>query len=139
MGSVPGQMTTLVDRPSGPQPLDAPVESPQRPIVPPWIVASAAAAVAAGVVLRFVLKSHLWLDETLSVDIARLPIGKIPAALRHDGAPPLYYLLLHGWMRLFGTGDVAVRALSGVASVAALPLIHRAGKRISGGDGRVAA
>ena len=28
------------------------------------------------------------------------------AALERDGAPPLYYVLLHGWMRVFGTSDV---------------------------------
>ena len=58
-------------------------------------------------------QSHLWLDEALSVNIARLPVGDIPEALRHDGHPPLYYWLLHAWMSVFGEGDAAVRALSG--------------------------
>ena len=66
-------------------------------------------------------RSDLWLDEALSVNIARLPLGDMLEALRHDGHPPLYYLLLHGWMEVFGEGDVAVRALSGIFSVAALP------------------
>src|SRR5207244_2969848 len=61
-----------------------------------------------------------------------LPLGDIPAALRHDGHPPLYYFLLHGWMTLFGEGDTAVRALSGVFSVAALPLAWFAGRRVGG-------
>ena len=55
-------------------------------------------ALVIGVVLRFVTRSPLWLDEALSVNIARLPLGDIPEALRHDGHPPLYYFLLHGWM-----------------------------------------
>ncbi|MEY2403062.1 MAG: mannosyltransferase, partial [Acidimicrobiaceae bacterium] len=90
------------------------------------------ASVVAGVVLRFWTKSHLWLDEALSVDIARLPLGDIPDALRHDGHPPLYYFLLHGWMSLFGEGDVAVRSLSGVFAVLALPLAWCAGRRVGG-------
>ena len=89
-------------------------------------------AVAVGLVLRFWTQSHLWLDEALSVNIARLPVGDIPEALRHDGHPPLYYWLLHGWMSVFGEGDAAVRALSGVCAVAALPLIWFAGKRLGG-------
>jgi hypothetical protein len=92
-------------------------------------------AVAAGVVLvvaRFVTGSPLWLDEALSVHISRLPMGDIPEALRHDGHPPLYYWLLHLWMDAFGEGDVAVRALSGIAGVAALPLVWFAGRRIGG-------
>src|SRR5437016_11807732 len=62
-----------------------------------------------------------------------MPLRRLPTALRHDGAPPLYYVLLHAWMRLFGTGTVAVRALSGVLGVIALPLTFAAGRRIGGG------
>jgi hypothetical protein len=89
-------------------------------------------AVALGIVLRFVQRSDLWLDEALTVNISSLPLGDIPDALRQDGHPPLYYWLLHGWMELFGTGDAAVRALSGVFSLAALPLAWIAGRRVGG-------
>jgi mannosyltransferase len=89
-------------------------------------------AVVAGVALRFVTRSPLWLDEALSVNIASLPLGEIPGALRRDGHPPLYYVLLHGWMEVFGRGPVAVRALSGVWSVALLPLLWVAGRRLGG-------
>jgi len=89
-------------------------------------------AVVTGLVLRFWTRSHLWLDEALSVDIARLPLTDIGAALRQDGHPPLYYYLLHGWMRVFGQGDTAVRALSGVFGVVALPLGWLAGRRAGG-------
>ena len=82
--------------------------------------AVAAATVVTGAVLRFLTTSALWLDEAQSVVIARQPLSHLPTALRQDGAPPLYYVLLHGWVRLFGDGDVAVRALSGLCSVAAI-------------------
>lgn len=88
-----------------------------------------AVVVAAGVLLRCWTPVALWLDEALSVNIARLPLGQIPEALRYDGSPPLYYLLLHAWMRLFGTGDAAVRSLSAALSVATLPLMWLAGRR----------
>jgi len=96
------------------------------------IVVIALVAVGLGVVLRFVTRSPLWLDEALSVNIARLPLADIPAALRHDGHPPLYYGLLHGWMQVFGSGDGAVRSLSGLFSVVALPLAWLAGRRRGG-------
>lgn len=92
-------------------------------------------AVLVGLPLRFVTTSHLWLDEALSVDIARLPIGDIPDALRHDGHPPLYYWLLHGWIAAFGEGDTAVRVLSAVFAVAALPLVWALGRRVAGARG----
>ncbi|MBX6391092.1 MAG: glycosyltransferase family 39 protein, partial [Frankia sp.] len=93
-------------------------------------VAAVALAVLAGGVLRFATPSHLWLDESLTVEIARRPVGGLLDALRHDGSPPLYYLLLHGWIALFGDGDVAVRALSGILSLATLPVAWRAGARV---------
>lgn len=83
----------------------------------------------AGSVTRFVTTSALWLDEALSVNIATLPLGAIGEALRHDGHPPLYYVLLHLWTEVFGTGDVAVRSLSGVLAVLTLPVAWVVGRR----------
>jgi hypothetical protein len=112
-----------------------PEGDPTRSRAHGWIVAAWIAvgvAVAIGVALRFWTQSNLWLDEALSVNIAKLPVGDIPAALRHDGHPPLYYWLLHGWMSVFGESDRSVRALSGVFAVLALPLMWLAGRRVGG-------
>jgi uncharacterized membrane protein len=92
----------------------------------------AGAVVAAGVLLRFIAPNGLWLDEALSVNISRLPLPQIPGALVQDGSPPLYYILLHYWMMAFGQGEVAVRALSGIISVATLPFLWMAGQRVGG-------
>jgi uncharacterized membrane protein len=86
-------------------------------------------AVLAGVVLRFLPRSDLWLDEALSVNIASLPLDQIPEALRHDGHPPLYYVLLHFWLEL-GDGDTWVRALSGLIGLAGFPLAYLCGLRL---------
>ena len=91
-----------------------------------------AGVVALGLLLRFWTRSDLWFDEALSVDLARLPLGQLRDALAHDGHPPLYYVLLHLWMGAFGEGDLAVRSLSGLFAVAALPLAWRLGGRIAG-------
>ena len=96
---------------------------------PRAVLFGGALIVAVGAALRCWSPSHLWLDEALSVNISRLPLADIPDALRHDGAPPLYYVLQHGWMRLFGSGDVAARLLSGALAVAALPVMWFAGRR----------
>jgi mannosyltransferase len=88
--------------------------------------------VAAGVFLRFWTRSGLWLDEALTVDIARLPLHEIPSALKRDGAPPLYYYLLHFWIGAFGQSNDAVRALSGVFAVLTLPVAWLCGLRYGG-------
>ena len=46
-----------------------------------------ALVIALGVLLRFWTRSALWLDEALTIDIARLPLRSLHAALRQDGAP----------------------------------------------------
>jgi uncharacterized membrane protein len=74
----------------------------------------------------------LWLDEALTVNIARLPIGQIGSALLRDGHPPLYYWALHGWMQIFGAGDLAVRSLSAMFGLATLPLVWILGRRSGG-------
>jgi mannosyltransferase len=99
---------------------------------PRAVVLLSCGAIAVGLVLRFVTRSPLWLDEALSVNIAKLPVSQIPAALRHDGHPPLYYVLLHVWMSVFGSGDWAVRALSGLFAVATLPWAWVIGRRRGG-------
>jgi len=87
---------------------------------------------AAGVLLRFWTRSGLWLDEALTVNIAGLPLHQIPAALKRDGAPPLFYYLLHFWMLAFGRSNESVRALSGVFAVATLPVAWLCGRRLGG-------
>lgn len=102
------------------------------------------AAVVFGILLRFMSWSPMWLDEALSVNIARLPItassgsgGAVTGttifeALRHDGHPPLYYLLLHGWMDLLGTSNFAIRAMSALFGLLCLPLAFVIGRRRGG-------
>jgi 4-amino-4-deoxy-L-arabinose transferase-like glycosyltransferase len=98
-------------------------------------VFAVSAVLLAGLVLFFWTRSDLWLDEALSVNIARLPLGQLKAALRRDGAPPLYYVMLHVWAAVFGSGDRAVRALSGVCMVGAVVALWFIGRRVAGRAG----
>ena len=94
-----------------------------------------AAVLLAGLVCFFWTRSDLWLDEALSVNIARLPLGHLDQALRHDGAPPLYYAILHVWSALFGSGDRAVRSFSGLCMVGAAVALWFVGRRVAGRAG----
>ncbi len=83
--------------------------------LPKPVAILAGLAVIVEVVLSLVLaatvKVPLWLDETLTVNIASKPLSELPSVLRHDGAPPLFYGMLHGWMAIFGQSSTAVRML----------------------------
>ena len=131
-GTTPAPTPTQARPDGGPTPGSADRHGVRRGLAARAAWAAAALAVVAGVVLRFVATSDLWLDEALTVTIARLPVREIGPALRLDGHPPLYYVLLHGWTAAFGTSDLAVRSLSGVFAVAALPLMWAAGRRLGG-------
>lgn len=120
----------MAARSSGDPAGGTPTQAPGLPTAAAGLVI--AVVLAAGLALRLLVHSPLWLDEALSVNIARLPLPDLFDALRRDGSPPLYYLLLHGWIRWFGTGDAAVRSLSVLFSVATLPLAWLAGRRLGG-------
>lgn len=79
------------------------------------------------VVLSLLLRTQrmevgFWIDEALSVGIADRPLGEIPGTLRLDGSPPLYYLILHGWIQIAGRGEAATHALSLLFAVATIPV-----------------
>jgi mannosyltransferase len=76
------------------------------------------------------LSGGYWIDEGISVGIASHDLRDIPGVLGQDGNPPLYYLLLHGWMRLIGTSEAATRSLSLVFALLAVPASFWAGARV---------
>src|ERR687894_2606662 len=67
------------------------------------------------------LGESLWMDEGLSIGIASQPLFDIPGALRVDGSPPLYYMLLSVWMDVFGDGPADTQGLSVAVALLAVP------------------
>jgi uncharacterized membrane protein len=68
----------------------------------------------------------IWLDEANSILTSEAPPAGIIAHLKLDSSPPLFYLLLHYWIELFGDTEMAVRSLSvlfGLSLVIAIFLI----------------
>ena len=99
------------------------VADARLPVTP---VASAALVVAL-ILVSLALRARgvggaFWIDEGLSVGISSFPFADIPGTLRLDGSPPLYYLMLHGWMAVFGTSETATQILSLIFALAAIPV-----------------
>jgi 4-amino-4-deoxy-L-arabinose transferase-like glycosyltransferase len=70
----------------------------------------------------------LWFDEAMSVHWARSDVGRILQVsmnLVEDRLPPLYYLLLHGWLALAGDGEMAARLPSVVLGVLLVVVVYR--------------
>lgn len=54
----------------------------------------------------------LWRDEAFSFVMAQQNVIDIIKTTAIDFNPPLYYIILHYWMLLFGTSEIAMRSLS---------------------------
>ena len=67
------------------------------------------------------ISGQFWMDEALSVGISSHSLTSIPGVLRHDGSPPLYYLLLHVWMSVFGSSESATHAMSLLFGLLTIP------------------
>ncbi len=82
-------------------------------------------ALAAG--LRFALlgQNSLWYDEAFVVWVTRLHWQDILSVLKTiDAHPPLYYLLMKGWLNLAGTGETAARIPSAFFSLLSVALTY---------------
>lgn len=55
---------------------------------------------------------NLWRDEAFSFVMANQGVVDIIRTTAIDFNPPLYYIILHYWMLLFGTSEIALRSLS---------------------------
>lgn len=75
---------------------------------------------AAGVRFYGFTTSAIWCDEGSSLMLSDYPLTGIWFHAAHDVHPPLYFMLLHGWIALFGDSLVSIRTLSvlpGIATV----------------------
>lgn len=59
-----------------------------------------------------ILQQSYWRDEAFSVLLASKSLRDILFLTIKDNSPPLYYFLLHFWMRLFGDAEYVTRSFS---------------------------
>jgi len=89
-------------------------------------------------VLRLInLNQSLWLDEAVQAITAQNRFSYIFQEIVGDFHPPLYHFLIHYWVRIFGSSEVALRmpsVLFGIGAVYVLYLIinELSGAKING-------
>lgn len=74
--------------------------------------------------------ASLWGDEGWAANLAIKSIPSIISIVSRDTSPPLYYLFLHTWMKLFGTSEVAIRALSFSFFLGTVFIVYLIGKQL---------
>lgn len=93
-----------------------------------------AALVAVGAVLRFygLGAEDVWVDELITIEFVRAygPLELVTVIPAQQPHLPAYYVLLDLWRGLIGTSPAAMRALSALFGLAAVPLIYLVGRRL---------
>ena len=88
-------------------------------------------AISALVRTRY-LSGQLWSEEAVATGIAAHPLGQIFGILRTAGAAPLYFVLLHVWISVFGTSEAVTHGLSLLFGLATIPIALWAGWSLFG-------
>ncbi len=72
---------------------------------------------------------EIWYDDAFSIFLARQDLTQIANGTAADTMPPLYYALLHFWMRL-GDDPFTLRFLSVMLSMLIVALVYGVGHRV---------
>jgi uncharacterized membrane protein len=70
----------------------------------------------------------LWFDEAFTIKFARLDLFEIFS--RCENNPPLYNMIMHGWIHFFGVSEFSIRLPSVVFGVLALFVMYKTGCRL---------
>ncbi len=95
-----------------------------------WLVAG---IVGVGAAIRFATlgAQSYWFDEAQAAHELHLSFGSMWSSLVvHETNPPLYFVLGWLWARVFGTGEVGLRALSALAGTAVVLLAYLCGREL---------
>jgi hypothetical protein len=85
------------------------------------------AVVAVAAVIRFATLDvqSFWQDEAVTVGLLRLGfVDMLRAIPDSESTPPLYYALAWVWSRVFGDGEVGLRALSALLGTLTVPVVY---------------
>jgi len=87
---------------------------------------------ALGLRLYRIQAQSLWNDEGTSIALAARDLAAITRGAANDIHPPLYYYVLHFWLALFGTSELAVRSLSALLGTLLVLLTFALGRSVAG-------
>lgn len=98
-----------------------------------WALLGALIGVAAALRFPTLDQQSLWSDEAATVEVIRLPLGRmLDQVAETQATPPLYYVLAWAWVHLFGSGEWGLRSLSAMLGVATVPVSFAAARQLIG-------
>jgi hypothetical protein len=82
--------------------------------------------------LATVNSQSIWLDEAATMHlVGRGLAGMLSHLPGNESTPPLYYVLVWAWTRVFGSGPIGFRSFSVLIGTATIPVAYAAARRIS--------
>ncbi|HIP36750.1 MAG TPA: hypothetical protein EYG85_07830, partial [Crocinitomix sp.] len=82
------------------------------------------------VCLPFINSFPIDLDEPFSIFHAQKDLSDLFVIFTQENNPPLHFILLHFWIKLFGISPLAVRSLSLIFSIITIPILYQFSKKI---------
>jgi mannosyltransferase len=73
-------------------------------------------------------RESLWLDEAYSIKFAELNLSQI--FFLPENNPPLYYIILHWWIHLFGISEFSVRFPSAIFGFLSIFMMYKIGSEL---------
>ena len=70
----------------------------------------------------------MWGDEAFSIYIANLNLSQI--FFYPENNPPLYFMILHWWINLFGDSEISIRFPSVIFGFLSIFMIYKVGNQI---------
>ncbi len=102
------------------------------PWASPLLPLTAILLVAAGLRLCNLGRTSLWYDEVVTMRVARAanPVAMVRLLDQIDGTrAPLHPLVLHAWLKLFGSSDFAGRSFSALCGLVTVFITYGIGRR----------
>jgi mannosyltransferase len=87
-----------------------------------------------GAVLRFATLGvqSIWLDESATIILVHRGFsGMLSHLSSSESTPPLYYVLVWAWTKVFGAGPIGFRSFSALAGTLTIPVLYAAGRELS--------
>ncbi len=88
----------------------------------------------AALISRFLVinRKSIWIDEAISWQSANVSLRSMFDMTAQDKHPPLYYGVLHFWVKVFGNSEASLRAPSAILGAATILLLAVIGWRAGG-------
>jgi mannosyltransferase len=79
--------------------------------------------------LAFATRNQIDIDEPFTIYWAQADIKQLFGLFKDENNPPLFFLLMHFWVKLFGTGIFSVRFLPALFGSVSVLYVYKIGNR----------